>query len=378
MLTFDYIHNGERIQLKSFVNAETSTPDQTTLFSIVAALFKSESLFAENKVIFCFEKESNTIFNSIQIDKLKQYNITLHQIDNWSFFCVNKEKDSTDKHNNYISYNIMRILNKANFCFVLLEMHVLSNFGYQRLSKNQDITQQTIQFQWYLQKNKYRNQYRADLKIATDSTTEANIIRILKYNGTPFEYHKFFDNKQLLCFNLSNTNYMPDICLSDNTIIEIKGFWDQRSLNNANAFRKECTNYKYCIVDNDMYYSLAQKYNTVIDTWELQSQAIPFYNIPIVGITYGSRKIAVKALKIGDKVRFKRDYNNNYDQNAIIASNLNNQELGFISSEWANVYASKFDMGMEFEGTVLKIEDKVITIRMQRTNFDKYIVWDFF
>lgn len=86
--------------------------------------------------------------------------------------------------------------------------------------------------------------------------------------------------------------------------------------------------------------------------------------MPVVGITIGERKLNVKDLKTGDKLKTVRQPNNPYDTNAILVTNQKGKEIGFIAKEWAAVFSFKIDCGFTYELTVTAIENKHISVKM--------------
>lgn len=65
------------------------------------------------------------------------------------------------------------------------------------------------------------------------------------------------------------------------------------------------------------------------------------------------------------------------DKFAIKALDSSNNMLGYVSKEWACVYADKIDMRMTFELKVKIVDTKCLTISVKRTNFDEDILYDF-
>lgn len=217
--------------------------------------------------------------------------------------------------------------------------------------------------------------YRKDLDCAFRSSWEANIARILNYKNNKWEY-------EIKQFPLGDVKaggaYLPDFFINGDAIIEVKGFWDALSRNRALCFTKLYPNYKYFIIDGDMYFSLKDKYSSLIPEWEENDTGkLKEETLQIVGLNFGVRKQTFKTLKTGDQVIFKRDPQNTYDINAILALTDGNKEIGFISGDWAVIYAPKLDLGMTFDAEIASIEPKVINIKVKRNNPETEILYDF-
>lgn len=266
---------------------------------------------------------------------------------------------------NYLSYKILCILNSCNISYCLI------NDSHGKISLRNEMK---------LEHN-YGFNYRINLKSPFRSTWEANIARILNYNGIKWEYEKtsFIRYVPDHPEKTPRGYYFPDFFLDHNKIIEIKGFWDSESRNKALEFTKHFTDFSYFIVDQDMYYNLKTKYKSNIPEWEEDGMiSVENETLQIVGLTVGMRKQTFKTLKVGDKVILQRDSQNTYDSNAIMALTIDKKEIGFISADWAVIYASKIDMGMTFDVEISSIEPKVINIKVKRNNLEIEIIYDFF
>lgn len=216
--------------------------------------------------------------------------------------------------------------------------------------------------------------FRLDLNGNYRSSWEANLARILNYLQVPFEFEKQgFDVE----FDSRGYYYLPDFFLSDNKIIEVKGFWNTDSRNKVKAFSETHPEYELLIIDGDMYTTLSQMYAKQIPQWEFDNVHFTKETLPVVGITLPKRRDFVKKLQIGDKVQLVREKDNDYDANAIKVLDSNNNHLGYIASAWAFIYASKMDVGMTFEAVVEKIEPKVLKIKVTRSNTEEIVVYDF-
>lgn len=214
--------------------------------------------------------------------------------------------------------------------------------------------------------------YRKDLKKIVRSSWEANIARILNYKEIDWEYEKEF-----FALENSSSTYTPDFFLQGDRIIEIKGLWDDRSIKKIVGFTKKYSDKHLFIIDEDMYYSIANKYSSIIDKWE-KTKVKPKSNVlPVVGITDKQRKPFVQKLKLGDSVVLEREPTNSFDRNAIKVLDSFGNQIGYISADWALIYSSKLDLGMIFKAVITEIKDKVIKISVTRTNLDEEIIYDF-
>ena len=212
---------------------------------------------------------------------------------------------------------------------------------------------------------------RTDLNQLFRSAWEANIARVLDIKNIHWSYEELF-------FSLKDINYLPDFFLDNNIILEVKGRWDNDSLKKALSFHKEHPEYTYAIIDSDLYYDLDKKYSKIIQNWET-TESYPRPNIvSIVGLGFVKDKTVFKNIGVGDKIQLRRDRNNQYDSNAIQALTIEGKPIGFISADWANIYAIKMDIGIEYEAEIIEIQPKVIKVKVSRTNLDTIILYDIF
>lgn len=216
--------------------------------------------------------------------------------------------------------------------------------------------------------------FRNDLKMVFKSSWEANIARVFNYLGIKFEYEK--DSFPVKSESFSQY-YFPDFFLENNTIIEVKGFWDFYSLKKVSLFKEQHKGYTLLTLDSDMYYTLDKLYRDVIPEWEHGSVVTKKEILPVVGITRSERKKFVSKIKTGDELLLKRDSENPYDKNAILVTNQNGDSIGFIAKDWASVYSDKLDVGMRYRAIVKSKEAKVIKLELERTNFDEDVLYDF-
>lgn len=221
--------------------------------------------------------------------------------------------------------------------------------------------------------------FRQDLNETFRSTWEANIARIFRLVGIPYEYEK-----QMLPRHDENGNvvgvYIPDFWLSDNRIVEVKGFWDYDSRMKVLEMQKYYPDYRYFAIDQDIYMALSRKYRNSIPNWESGDKdeyISQGQKLPITGIAYGNRRKTLQTLKVGDQIVLCRDPENAFDSNAIIAKSIDGEEIGYLAADWACVYAPKMDLGIEYECHLLGTEQKKAVISAMCANPDMIMSLDF-
>jgi len=229
--------------------------------------------------------------------------------------------------------------------------------------------------------------FSVDLNFAFRSIWEANIARLLNYLGLEWEYEK---THLIIGSEEKPMIYNPDFFLKDNSIIEIKGFWNNDSLKKVYAFKskqfaypshlknynEQFVNSNLYIIDHDMYISIDRIYSKLIENWESLENVRPISDVFLVGINRPERIDYTKALTEKSKVYFERE-NNKFDQNAIKVLDEKDNMLGYLSKEWACIYAEKMDLGMKYKAKVKKIESTFIRLEVERINLDEPILYDF-
>lgn len=221
-----------------------------------------------------------------------------------------------------------------------------------------------------------RSMYRDDLGANLKSSWEANFARVLNYLGINWEYekeHYLIEGKN----EDDNIIYTPDFFLNNNIIVETKGFWDNESRKKVNAFKESNKDHKFYLIDGDMFITLEKLYKRYIEHWEDELVSAVREVLPVVGINFFQRKKLVDNLINGERVFLKRDPENPYDKNAIQVINKQGRQVGFISKDWAPIYAQKIDIGMTFETVVRSKEKKVLWITIERDNKDVDLLYDF-
>lgn len=86
----------------------------------------------------------------------------------------------------------------------------------------------------------------------------------------------------------------------------------------------------------------------------------------------------VSDLLTGDQVKLKRDKENNFDKNAVLVLDLNDRIVGYISKEWAPVYASKLDIGMKYNCIIKETHSKMIYIKVNEIMNMKKLYLNFY
>ncbi|WP_010099553.1 HIRAN domain-containing protein [Ornithinibacillus scapharcae] len=253
----------------------------------------------------------------------------------------------------YPSYKVLSVLSKSNINHCIYQ-DMDGSLSLDIRMKARDSRESHVKF-------------RDDLKLVFNSSWEANIARLLNYLGIKWEYEResyFVESDHFSHY------YIPDFFLDNNTLIEVKGFWDNESLKKVSLFKEQHKEHKLLTIDSDMYYTLDKMYKKVIPEWEKASVLIKRERLPVVGVTRPERRKFVSNVKIGDNLFLIRDEDNPYDRNAILVVDNDDNEIGFIAKDWASIYADKLDVGMKFNAVVEQKEAKVIKIVVERININ--------
>lgn len=213
---------------------------------------------------------------------------------------------------------------------------------------------------------------RPDLNKGFKSSWEANIARLLNYLNIDWEY-ELATNCFAVEVKSGTTYYHPDfkVFKKDNSYywFEVKGFWNQKSLEKVRSFYEKYPNERIELIDNDIYYMLQEKYSSIIPHWEQQTViSHSVEKMPVVGITFNNRIKTINLLSIGDKLILRREPDNKYDLYAIQVLTQNGQEVGYICREWATIYSYKMLKEMNFDAYLESkhLEDKHLIIRVER------------
>lgn len=226
--------------------------------------------------------------------------------------------------------------------------------------------------------------YRNDLDYAFRSSWEANIARILNYKNIKWKYEPGFINLEPPKYITSNTkkceliNYLPDFVLADESIIEVKGFWDLRSKLKVSQLIEQCPDINLIVIDADIYNCIENKYKSIIPNWEYSKTIYTTNVIQIVGITIPQRKRFVSKLNKGDKLNIIREPDNPYDNRAIKVVDEDGNQIGYFAKDWSCIYASKIDLGFKYSLTVLDKKEKYIQGIIEVANKDELILPEIF
>ena len=82
--------------------------------------------------------------------------------------------------------------------------------------------------------------------------------------------------------------------------------------------------------------------------------AVKFYT-KVVGVSYDNRQEHIIQLEAEERLFLERDYNNEYDKNAIMVLTSSKNQIGFISKEVASTLAPRIDDGAEYIVTISQI-----------------------
>ncbi|WP_433947007.1 HIRAN domain-containing protein [Paenibacillus sp. SN-8-1] len=206
--------------------------------------------------------------------------------------------------------------------------------------------------------------FREDLGAGFKSAWEANIARLLNHKGIEWAYEKKF-------IQTVHGAYIPDfnVIANDRAYnIEVKGFWDDRSIKKtASARTQEESEGEVIIIDSDLYGLLCAAYEIVIPHWEKSLVSSKSQRIPVVGINVGSRLKAIQSLNEGDALQLVREPENPFDKNAIMVYTKDGREIGFMAKDWASIFAYKMDIGFSYALTLdkVEVEKKVVYIQVK-------------
>ena len=78
----------------------------------------------------------------------------------------------------------------------------------------------------------------------------------------------------------------------------------------------------------------------------------------IAGTTHLEDESVLKKLQVGDKLIFRRDPNNRFDDKAILVLNKDKEKLGFIPEKDNTIFARLMDAGKMLGGKVTEIKQK--------------------
>lgn len=369
--------NFSAIQYYRFIDNKKNAWNNVTLYlQIIPKVFSIIDLitikYPAIYYIYIINKKHYTevceIFNSIELKQnlLSNYNFSIEGIDQVAFTLL--EKENLDFNGKDIFHIIRNHFIPLDFHYYCWSKEVIEKLFWGD-TKNHSILRLSLIHSRDLNDNKYGAGFRNDLNCAFRSVWEANIARVLNYHHIAWEYEK--QTITLTDDSKKNFYYLPDFFLNNDTILEVKGFWDSDSRKKIKFFNKNFPNKKLYLIDQDCYYSIKNKYHLLIEGWENDNIIRPSNEkIQVIGLSFGDRKETLKTLEIGQNVILKRDLTNKFDFNAILVLTEDKREIGFISSDWAAIYAQKIDIGITYNSYIISIDEKVVTIDIIRDNLD--------
>lgn len=203
------------------------------------------------------------------------------------------------------------------------------------------------------------------------SAWEANIARLLNHLEKKWSYEKER-------FNFGDVDYLPDFFIdSDNTIVEVKGFWDNQSAQRVDSFIRTFPNKNFIIIDKDNYPDvnlIFSRYEPILN-WEntpcAQGEATL---VTVVGLQFIPDKSVLTQLHIGDSLKLVAEPDNQYDSFAIAVYTLNDKLVGHIEKQFAAIYSWKLKEGMLFNVVIETIKPKVLKVKISRSNWDTPII----
>lgn len=223
-----------------------------------------------------------------------------------------------------------------------------------------------------LEASRYKQGIRLDIGHVARSSWEANVARVFRKIGIPYEYERE-------AFDLSGLCYTPDFFLPNNVIVEVKGFWNDESRKKVSTFSKLHPEYSLLPLDSDMYESLRLKYAPLIPEWEDNKKTEKgTWNVNIVGMKFCASKETLQYLAVGDELLFEREHDNAFDRNAVLVKTKAGDSVGHVCADWAAVFAPKMDAGMTYHAEILNIQRNSISVRAERSNFEFEALYDFF
>ena len=108
--------------------------------------------------------------------------------------------------------------------------------------------------------------YRKDIRMFVRSSWEANMCRLFNYLNINFEYEKHR-------FNLGDHTYLPDFYLPEQELfIEVKGRQIFTNTDKFYEFEEKYPDKNTCLIDNDVYKKINEKYRNIIPNWETPSK----------------------------------------------------------------------------------------------------------
>lgn len=110
---------------------------------------------------------------------------------------------------------------------------------------------------------------RNDIGHYARSSWEANIARLLNYLNIQYEFEKH--QFTLIDSDGSNIIYTPDFKIY-NRFIEVKGWWNEKSIKLKQLMGKQYPNIKITYIDEKLYKKLTIKFAKKINNWEFKTR----------------------------------------------------------------------------------------------------------
>jgi len=136
--------------------------------------------------------------------------------------------------------------------------------------------------------------FRADLGHAVRSSWEANLCRLLNWIGVKYQYE---GKTLLLKREAGSIHHRPDLLVGNETLIEIKGWWDPRSLEIRKLIEEQYPELGIIYVEEELYRKIEERFASKVPGWELggvrdHSSAISILNAMEPKIEYSRRQLA--------------------------------------------------------------------------------------
>lgn len=342
------------------------------------------------KCMWTFHKEDEELvdkcINILQYDKCKKH--TLRYLDNdilvviinirvdcvWDKEVDNRKKDEAREFAYELFEQLKSRMIKHGMCWYMYANSEHSFSASCEFFPVRSLAIKEIDDGWA------KDGYRKDLDHAFRSAWEANIARLLNYKNIKWKYEPYFVNLKSPSYIKGNKliNYLPDFELEDKTIIEVKGFWDNRSKLNVSQFMQQHPEEKYLVIDTDIYRCINQKYKDIIPYWEQDNVEFSNDEIQVVGIALPQRKAFVSRIKVGDELELIREPQNEYDTRAIRVNDLEGNQVGYFAMDCNCIYAPKMDMGFRYKLQVVAKESKLLRCKIKLVNTKDIIIPDIF
>lgn len=85
--------------------------------------------------------------------------------------------------------------------------------------------------------------------------------------------------------------------------------------------------------------------------------------VRLTGVTMGNRQIVISKMKKDDKLILVRDYNNEFDKNAIAVLKEDGTSVGWIPRDIARIIAPEIDCGVKWQCNIDEILGNEETLR---------------